>query len=127
MTPQEKVLYHQIHPLKLTADVSAGFLSYYLLWRRRLGLGAALLVQFLPAMLVSGALIRWADLEPQRQSALGRYVARSMTLSMQALRMAGNIVVTVGAWRRRPRLLVVGHLLVLFGWLRGVLFPRREA
>jgi len=127
MTGRERVLYHQIHPLKLATDLSAGFLSYYLLWRRRLGLGAALLVQLLPAMLVSGALIRWADLEPQRRSTFGRYIARSMTPSMQATRMAGNIVITVGAWRRRPRLLVIGHLLVLFGWLRGMLFPRREA
>jgi hypothetical protein len=84
-------------------------------------------VQFLPAILVSGALIRWADLEPQRRSAFGRYVARSTTPSMQAVRMGGNIVMTVGAWRRRPRLLAIGLLVVLVGWLRGMLFPRREA
>jgi hypothetical protein len=72
MTGRERVLYQQIHPLKLATDSGVGFLSYYLLWQRRLGLGAALLLQFLPAILVSGALIRWADLEPQRRSAFGR-------------------------------------------------------
>jgi len=33
----EKVLYHQIHPAKLTADVTSSFISTYLLWRRRFG------------------------------------------------------------------------------------------
>jgi hypothetical protein len=50
-----------------------------------------------------------------------------MTLSMQAVRMVGNILMTVGAWRRRPRLLVIGLLVVLVDWLRGLLFPRRQA
>ena len=127
MTPREKVLYHQIHPLKLATDMSAGAVSYILLWRQRLGLGTALLVQLLPALLVSGILIRWADLDPQRQSALGRYVARSMTPAMEAVRLVGNIVLTVGAWRRRPWLLVIGLLVVLAGWLRGMLLPHQEA
>jgi hypothetical protein len=127
MTAREKVLYHQIHPLKLATDISVGYLSYLLLWRQRIGLGRAVLLQFLPALLVSGILIRWADLEPQRRSALGHYVARSMTPAMQAVRMAGNLALTVGAWRRRVDLLVLGHLLVLVGWLRGRLGPRRTA
>ena len=29
----EKVLYHQIHPAKLAADVSGSLLSSYLMWR----------------------------------------------------------------------------------------------
>jgi hypothetical protein len=31
----EKVLYHQIHPAKLAADISASLVSTYLMWRRR--------------------------------------------------------------------------------------------
>jgi len=72
---------------------------------------------------VSGLLIRWADLEPQRRSAVGRYVARHMTPSMQGLRFAGNAVISLGAWYRRPGLLVAGLAMVLFGWLRGKIFP----
>ena len=117
MTGSEKLLYHQIHPLKLLADWGGAALSYYLLWRHHLR--AALLVQFVPAVVASGVLIRWVDLEPQRQSALGRYVRQQMTPSMQALRLLGNGVMTLGAWRRRPALLALGLLLVLFGWFRG--------
>ncbi len=121
MTFQEKQLYHQIHPLKLATDWGTGSLSFYLLWRRRLR--AALIVQCIPEIVVSGALIRWADLEPQKQSAFGRYVEEYLTPAMQGLRFAGNAVMSLGAWYRRPGLLVVGLLIILGGWLRGKLFP----
>ncbi len=119
MTIQEKALYHQIHPLKLATDWGTGAIAFYLLWRRRLW--PALLVMFVPATVVSGALIRWADLEPYRRSAFGRYVARSMTPAMQGVRFAGNGIMMLGAWYRRPAWLVGGLLVILFGWLRGVL------
>ncbi len=119
MTNREKVLYHQIHPLKLLTDWSTGAVSFYLLWQRRPR--AALIVQFVPAIVVSSALMRWADLEPQRSSALGRYVKEYMTPSMQGVRFAGNLVMSLGAWRRRPGLLLVGLLMILYGWLRGKL------
>jgi hypothetical protein len=125
MTGKEKVLYHQIHPLKLATDGSMALISLPLLWQRRLR--AALLLQSVPPVLMSAALLAWADLEPQRQSALGRYIAQYMSPGMQALRFAGNAVMAVGAWQRRPHLVLAGLLLVLFGWLRGVFFPRRAA
>lgn len=46
-----------------------------------------------------------------------------MTPAMQAIRLAGNGVMTVGAWYRRPDLLLLGLLTILFGWLRGALLP----
>lgn len=117
MNRQEKVLYHQIHPLKLVTDSSAGAVSYSLLWHHRLR--AALVMQLLPAIAMSLALIRWADLEPYKESSLGRYIERHMTRRMEAIRLLGNLVISVAAWYRRPRLMVVGFLIVLFGWLRG--------
>jgi hypothetical protein len=124
MNVQDRLLYHQIHPLKLITDWISGILSCYLLWQHRRG--AALLVQLVPPIVVSGALLRWADLERQRQSAFGRYVGRSMTPSMQALRLLGNSVMSLGAWHRRPWLVVLGLLLILFGWLRGTLVGHAE-
>ena len=119
MTGQEKILYHQIHPLKLFTDWSTGLISFYLLWRRRPR--AALVTQFVPAILVSSALIRWGNLAPQQHSAAGRYVAKHMTPAMQTLRLIGNVIMSVGAWRRRPELMFLGLLTILFGWLRGSL------
>lgn len=117
MNSREKVLYHQIHPLKLLTDCLAEVISLPLFWHRRLR--TALLWHFLPPVLASFALIRWADLEPQRRSAFGRYVARSMTPRMQAVRMLGDLVMAVGAWWRKPSLVVAGAGIVLFAWFRG--------
>ena len=70
---------------------------------------------FGPVVVVSTVLIRWADLEPQKHSGFGRYVLQYMTRPMQAVRFAGNLVMTVGAWYRRADLLLVGLLVILFG------------
>jgi len=87
MTFQEKRLYHQIHPLKLFTDWSTGFIALYMLWRRHLSL--ALILMFVPGIIVSSLLVRWATLEPYKQSAFGHYVKRSITPSMEAVRLAG--------------------------------------
>jgi len=123
MTRREKVLYHQIHSLKLLTDWSTGLVSFYLLWRHRPR--PAVLVHCVPALVVSSTLVRWADLEPWKQSAFGRYVKDYMSPSMQGLRVAGNVVMSLGAWYRRPALLALGLLLILYGWLRGLLVPAR--
>jgi hypothetical protein len=41
MTFNEKVLYHQIHPAKLAADVGGSIVSTCLMWRRRFAWGHA--------------------------------------------------------------------------------------
>jgi hypothetical protein len=114
----EKVLYHQIHPLKLLADGSAELVSLLWFWQHRFG--PAIVAHFVPPVVASLALIRWADLEPYRRSAFGRYVGRWMTPRMQAVRFLGDLVMVVGAWRRRWPIIVAGALLVLLGWLRGL-------
>jgi hypothetical protein len=123
MTREEKILYHQIHPLKLFTDWTAGFAALPLLRRHRLR--AALLVTLVPSILSSILVIRYADLEPYKRSAFGRYVERYMTREMQGVRLAGYLIMSLGAWYRRPWSMPLGLLVVLFGWSRGVLFPRR--
>jgi hypothetical protein len=102
--------------------VTVGFAALPLLRRHRLR--AALLVMFTPAILVSVLLIRYADLEPYKRSAFGRYIERYMTKEMQGVRAAGYLIMALGAWYQRPRLIPFGVLVVLFGWFRGRLFPR---
>jgi hypothetical protein len=123
VTREEKILYHQIHPLKLLTDCTAGFAALPLLWRRRLR--AALLVTLVPPILSSILIIRYVDLEPYKRSAFGRYVERYMTREMQGVRLAGYLIMSLGAWYRRPWSVPLGLLVVLFGWSRGILFPPR--
>jgi hypothetical protein len=119
MSPRDKYLYHQIHPLKLAADVGSGFGSLYPLWHHHLAL--ALAVMLVPPPLVSLLVMRFAELEPYRQSAFGRYIARSMSHAMEALRLIGMIVVAIGAWHQSRLAIAGGCALILFAWLRGTL------
>jgi hypothetical protein len=106
MTPQEKGLYHQIHPLKLATDISAEIISLYLFWRRKLVAG--LIVGVVPPMIVSFLLMRFANLEPYKQSSVGRYISVAMTPSAIMMRVLGTIVPHLGAWYRIPVLLPTG-------------------
>jgi hypothetical protein len=117
MNVSERVLYHQIHPCKLGPDISAAMLSSYLLWQHRLRL--ALFMNLAPPFVPGAALLRWASLEPQRQSAFGRYIEQAMTRPMEMVRLSGTFIMMAGAWYRRPRLLGLGLVVVLFGWFRG--------
>ena len=121
MTPREKVLYHQIHPFKLLADISAEIASDYLFWRRRpvAGFVAALV----PPVIVSALVMALVDLEHYRRSALGRYVGVYMTPPAVAARVLGTVVTHAGAWYHRPMLIPVGLAIALLAWLRGILWP----
>jgi hypothetical protein len=118
---QEKSLYHQIHPIKLLTDWSAGLIALYLLWQHNLV--AALVVACVPSIFVSLIIVRFANLEKYEQSRFGRYIHKYMTRSMEVLRMAGYVVVAVGAWFHLGCLIPLGLLLTLLGWLRGVILP----
>jgi hypothetical protein len=121
VTREEKILYHQIHPLKLLTDATAGFAALPLLWLRRLR--AALLVMLLPPIFASVLIIRYVDLEPYRRSSLGRYVEQYMSREMQGVRLVGYLIMALGARHRRLWPMPLGLLVVLFGWFRGILFP----
>jgi hypothetical protein len=117
MAASERMLYHQIHPLKLFTDVSTAAIACYLLWEHRLGL--ALAVGFVPSIVVSAALITWADLEPYRRSPFGGYVGSFMTRRVEIARFAGLIPLWGGAWTRRVGLIALGVAWIIGCWLWG--------
>jgi hypothetical protein len=121
MNSREKTLYHQIHPLKLATDISAEILSLYLFWKHKLLAG--MLVLLVPPMIASALIMRLANLETYRQSALGNYIRDYMTPFAVALRMLGTVITHVGAWYRKPALIPLGLVTVLLGWLQGKLLP----
>lgn len=122
MTLKEKILYHQIHPFKLITDAGAGLGSLYPLWHHHFAL--ALVVMFVPPPLISLLVMRFAKLGPYRQSAFGRYIARSMSHAMEAIRLSGMIIVALAAWFHSLWLILAGCMVVLFGWFRGILINR---
>jgi hypothetical protein len=111
----EKVLYHQIHPAKLAADVSAAIISTYLIWLHKFGL--AMLSAFVPAILASALVIRFTDLERLKQSPFGHYIRQFMTRSIEFWRFAGQIAVWIGAWYHQIWLIPAGLAIVIVAWL----------
>jgi len=114
----EKVLYHQIHPAKLAADVGGSLVSTYLMWRRRFAW--AMFAAFVPAAVASILVIRYADLERRKHSRFGRYVHRYMDWRVDAWRFCGQVVIWVGAWYRVGTLVPIGLAIVVAAWASGV-------
>src|SRR5215207_7712543 len=115
----EKVLYHQIHPAKLAADVGGSLASTYLMWRR--WLAYAILAAFVPAVAASVLVIRYADLERRKHSRFGRYMRRYMDRRvLDAWRFFGQVVMWVGAWHRVGKLVPAGLAIVVAAWASGV-------
>lgn len=121
MQRRERVLYHQIHPLKLLTDVATAALATALLWRHHLLL--ALIVGFLPSLVISAVLLRWADLEPYRRSAAGRYIARFMTRRVELARLVGLLPLWGGAWIQRAAVIAFGIAWIGGCWLWGLRAP----
>jgi hypothetical protein len=114
----EKVLYHQIHPAKLAADIGGSIVSTYLMWRGRFAW--AMLGAFVPAVLASVSVIVYADLERKKHSPFGRYVHRYMDWRVSMWRSLGQVVVWVGAWNRVGKLIPIGWAIVVGAWASGL-------
>src|SRR5574341_1403342 len=105
-TPQEKVLYHQIHPVKLATDIITAMLALRFLWQHRLMW--ALIIMWIPSVIVSLLIMQKVNLEPYKESALGRYLKTYMTGRMELLRFIGLGLMALGAWLRAWWLLPFG-------------------
>ncbi len=116
---RERVLYHQIHPLKLLVDWSSGFVAAYLFWQHQLVL--ALAIGLLPPPLVTAVVLRWANLEPYAQSRFGRYIKRYMTHLTEIVRLVGAAVTWIGAWYHSWLAVGGGVVIILLAWARGLI------
>lgn len=119
MTRKERVLYHQIHPLKLATDILASVVSLYLLWFHMFAAG--LLLHFVPPIVASALLLHYANFDAQAQSALGRYIARHMTRTIEAIRLFGDLVTMLAAWQQDALLMALGFAVVIGAWCNGLL------
>jgi len=117
MNLADKVLYHQIHPLKLGTDILASLVSLYFFWQHKLLIG--LVLHIAPPIVASLLVICLIDLEPQRQSTFGQYVKRMMTHRIEAIRLGGDVVTIFGAWYRSLPLIGIGLFIVIAAWLSG--------
>lgn len=112
------ILIHQVHPVKLGFDISASVISNVLLCQHKLRVG--LLSRYLLPVIGSALVIRFADLDRLRYTARGRYVLEHMPPASTAMRLGGDTLMAIGAWRRKPSLMLAGALLVAAGWSHGL-------
>src|SRR5215469_15855957 len=73
---KDDAVVHQVHPVKVSADVAAAVASSVLLWQKRPAAG--ILARYLPPMAASALVLAFADLDGLRQTAAGRYVLEHM-------------------------------------------------
>jgi hypothetical protein len=122
---REKKLYHQIHPFKLATDIGVTPIFLFSLWRHRIA--PALVVGFVPPILVSAAMMIWPpDLEKLKNSALGNYISKYMTPAIEAIRFLTLIPMAWGAWIHSLSLICLGLLILLVAWCKGLIFPQRR-
>jgi hypothetical protein len=119
---QDRILYHQIHPLKLLADWGFGLLALYFAWQQQLGLAS--IIALAPSVLATLYLIQFADLTKQKESAFGRYIAKYMGSKIQQTRLFGYGLMFLGAFLQNLLALALGFLLIVFAWTRGWLQER---
>ena len=117
MTNADKILYHQIHPLKLGTDIAAAVVSLYFFWKHQLLLALAL--HILPPVAASVLVISFADLAREQRSPFGRYVGRMMTRTVEAIRLAGDIITVLGAWYHSYAVIALGLVVIIGAWLSG--------
>jgi hypothetical protein len=122
LTLRERLLYHQIHPAKVFADVASALIAIDLFWRHALGPG--LVIALAPPILVSAVLMSEADLSRLRASPMGAYLRRFMPPAAQALRLFGAGVAFYAAWYHVPAGVLGGVALVAVCWANGII-PRR--
>ncbi len=120
----DRILLHQVHPLKLVADISASLISNVLLWQHRPVAG--IVTRYALPVVGSAIVLSSADVEPLRDTAAGRYVLANMSPGAMAVRLAGDIVMGVGSWYRRRPVIALGLLVVAAGWSEGLLRYTRE-
>lgn len=121
MRMAEGALVHQVHPAKISADVSAAIISNFLLWRDRPV--TALAVRCVLPAAGSAAVLGFANLDAVSRTRRGRYVLAHMPPAAQATRLAGDALMGFAAYRRNRSLFVVGAAVVAAGWSHG-LWPK---
>ena len=75
-------------------------------------------------IVVSLLLVRYVNLEKYKQSPFGSYVRVYMTRLMEGVRLFGYLVMGLGVWYHLAWLIPVGLVIILLGWVRGLLWPR---
>ncbi len=119
MTFREKLLYHQIHPFKLTIDAVSTFASLILYWKHYFLPGLA--TAFILPLVASAATLAFFNVEYLKTSSLGTYAQKHMTARMYSIRLATNFILLSGAWYHLVIVVIAGILIIIGCWCWGII------
>src|SRR5215471_6368489 len=120
----DKAIVHQVHLIKIGADVTASVISNALLWSGRPK--SAIAVRVLLPVAGSLVVLKMADLDALGATRPGQYVLAHMPPTAQAVRLAGDAVMGLGAHRRSVALLMTGAVIIAAGWSHAA-WPARPS
>ena len=119
---RERIVIHQVHPVKLAVDWATAVAAGWLMWDH--ALIPALLVGFVPSIVVSFYMIMRVDLGRLAETPLGRYVASPRTRPSDGIRFLGLAVAWWGAWAHMVLPIAAGLAVIVFGWGKRLLARR---
>jgi len=122
MTLQEKNLYQQIHPIRLLTDWISAIAAFVLFWNHELWFGVIL--SFIPSLIVSLFVIRFADLEKIRQSAFGEYFKRTYNKKVDLIRFLGFVVASGASWWQNIPGIAIGFIIIIATWTYGLILKK---
>ncbi|VVB94362.1 Uncharacterised protein [uncultured archaeon] len=82
--------------MQKTNEQTGEIIALYLLWVQNIIM--ALIMVFVPPIIVSFAITQLSDLEKYKQSSSGKYMQKYMTRRMEILRFIGYAIMAIGAW-----------------------------
>ena len=122
MNLQEKNLYQQIHPARLLTDWSTGLYACYLFWQQELVPG--IILAFIPSLVISLIIVRFADLEKLKNSSFGKYFKRTYNRTVDLVRFGGFGLMAVASWQQSFPALCAGLAVIIGTWSYGLLWKK---
>ena len=123
MNLPEKNLYQQIHPARLIADWATGLYACYLLWQQELV--TAMIVAFIPSLIISLIIVRFGDLEKIKNSPFGRYYKRTYNKSIDIIRFGGFVIMAGGSWGQSYQAVGAGLSIIIGTWTYGLFSSKK--
>src|SRR5699024_2876524 len=107
-----------IHPLKLLTDWITGVISLYILWSHQIV--TALIVMFVPSILVSIIIMKYVNLEKLKNSSFVDYIQDFMTKGVEIVRFIVVGIMILGVLFNLIWLIFCGLIIILAGWFREI-------
>lgn len=108
----------------MLVDWSSGITACYFFWEKEIVAGA--LIAFLPSLIVSLIVVRFANLEKLKNSSFGRYYQRNYSKTVDLIRFVGFITMATGSWYHAVPFIATGFLVIISTWMYGLLPTKRK-